>query len=139
MSTEINTKQKDKKMAKILQDVYDIQYVYGPGANVKLPGVQTITDKKNIINNCKQTIDNMKKLFQTETNLDTATVNRLMENKEDMARFLENASNKVKRIVEIISNQKDMIIREQKSIAVFKKHAARQQSEMERMRKQNQH
>ncbi len=126
-------------MAKILQDVYDIQYIYGPGANVKLPGVQTIADKKNIINNCKQTIDNMKKLFQTETNLDTATVNHLMENKEDMARFLANASKKVQRIVEIISNQKDMIIREQKSIAVFKKHAARQQSEMERMRKQNQH
>ncbi len=126
-------------MAKIFQDVYDIQYIFGPGANLKYPPAQNIKDKEDIIAGCKQTIADMKKLFQTETNLDTKTVNHLMANKADMARFLENAPKKVQRIVEIIGNQKELIRSAQLAIAVFKKHAARKQSEMERMRKQHQH
>lgn len=126
-------------MSTLLQDVYSIQTIYGPGANLRAPAPQTIKDKEAIIANSKQTIDEMKKLFAAETNLDHKSVVVLMSDRKKMAEYLKTATKKVNRIVEIIENQKELIAGAQLAIKVFKRHEARQQAEMERIRKINQH
>ena len=124
-------------MAKIMRDVMDVQCV---GANLRAPATQTTSDKKQIIEECKQRITEMKKLLATEAKMSISDVTHLLANEQDMAKFLETATPKAKRIVDIIDSNKGLIVSAEQAIEVFKRHQARQKADMDRMsRINNQH
>ena len=114
-----------------MRDVLEVQVVYGPG-NRGLPGPQTINTKKANVSQSKDRIATTKKLWKSETNISEDKMQRVLADESVRKEYLKTVTPKVRRCVEIIIDNSEMIKREEQAIAIFKRHSERQHAELKK-------
>ena len=97
------------------RDLNEIYFVPRNAGTIKMYPAQTVSDKHRIIERCKQTIAEMRTNIQKEKSKPHDIQNQ---------KYIERCEN-------IIRNQREMIVREEESLAIFKEKSRKLQSKIQ--------